>query len=149
MWESGFFYAREGPVIHYPPYGSPSTYWSVMSKRILIVEDNDVERAGLTALLQSEGYVVDAAADGRQAFCYLQHTRPNLILLDMLMPRNDGWYFLENRTRQPEVLSIPVLVVTGLGVASPSWAEEIGADGLVKKPIRIEELLNQVRAYAN
>jgi CheY-like chemotaxis protein len=117
-----------------------------MSKRILIVEDNDVERVGMAALLEGEGFAVDSATDGQQALDYLHHTRPNLILLDMLMPQYDGWHFLSNR--DPGLAAIPVLVVTGLAVASSSWAEEMGATGLVRKPIHTEQFLDQVRQFA-
>jgi CheY-like chemotaxis protein len=67
-----------------------------VGNKLLIVEDNDVTREGLATLLRREGFTVELAAHGRQALDYLNTgARPDVILLDMLLPVLDGWHFLE------------------------------------------------------
>jgi two-component system response regulator MprA len=113
---------------------------------LLLVEDNEVMREGLTVVLRHAGYAVTLAANGQEALSALRGgVRPDLILLDMLVPVVDGWRFLEQRRRQPALLAIPVVILTGLGVASPEWATALGAAGLLRKPVETEELLREVR----
>jgi CheY-like chemotaxis protein len=92
-------------------------------KRLLIVEDNNIAREGLTLLLRREGYEVVQAADGEQALaCLRSGPRPDLILLDMLLPVLDGWHFLQ-QIQAEHVPAIPIIVVTST-VLSRQWAED-------------------------
>jgi two-component system response regulator MprA len=112
---------------------------------LLIVEDNEVVRARLAVVLRRAGYAVALAANGQEALSALRGgLRPDLILLDMLLPVADGWRFLERR-RQPALAAVPVVILTGLGVASPEWATALGAAGLLRKPAETEALLREVR----
>src|SRR5947209_6203489 len=87
------------------------------AKTILVVEDDDVTRAGFGLVLSDHGYTVGLAADGKEALDYVQANGPPvLIILDMLMPRMDGWQFLKRR--DPGWRSVPVVVTTALPVAS-------------------------------
>jgi CheY-like chemotaxis protein len=115
---------------------------------LMIVEDDDIQREGLAAVLRNEGYTVIATSDSVDALqLMLQGKVPGLILLDMMIPApaHDGWYFIETRKRFPPLATIPVIIVTGLDIASPEWAAGLGASGLVKKPIAIETLLAEIR----
>jgi CheY-like chemotaxis protein len=119
-----------------------------MSKLLLIVEDNAVSREGMAVILRKEGYEVVAFPDGQAALNYLTNNpAPDLILLDMIIPPPgcDGWRFLQQRNRLPGLASIPVIVTTGLGIASIEWAASLGAYGLLHKPIEVEPLLAEVR----
>jgi CheY-like chemotaxis protein len=118
----------------------------MMATRILVIEDNEIERIGLATVLGKEGFQVVAVPDGQKALDQL-HTEPaDVILLDMLMPAVDGWHFLELQQADPQLSNIPVVVVTGLAVATDDWAQELGAKGLVKKPIHTEKLVEKLRA---
>jgi CheY-like chemotaxis protein len=118
------------------------------SKTLLVVEDDEIQREGLGIVLRNEGYTVIATGDSVEA---LEHMRkgavPDLILLDMMIPApaHDGWYFIEKRKRIPHLAQIPVVIVTGLDIASDEWAVSLGASGLVKKPIAVDTLLSEIR----
>jgi CheY-like chemotaxis protein len=116
---------------------------------LMIVEDDDTQREGLATLLRNEGYTVIETSDSGDALeQMLQGKVPDLILLDMVIPApaRDGWYFIEKRKRFSDLVAVPLVIVTGLDIASPEWAGSLGASGLVKKPIiAIETLLAEIR----
>jgi CheY-like chemotaxis protein len=119
-------------------------------KTLLIVEDNQIEREGLSALLQQAGYGVISAAEGKQALDRLQgRPAPDAMLLDMMMSGVDGWQILRLLRRSPELKSVPVIVITGLEIASPEWAESLGAVSLFRKPIDVPMLLEEIRQAVN
>jgi CheY-like chemotaxis protein len=111
---------------------------------ILVVEDNAPARESLAAVLLRAGYLVQPAADGRQALHLLATgPRPDLILLDMVMPGLDGWQFLE-RLRRLGSPAVPVLVTSGTTL-SCGWAEAHGCQGFLPKPIEPDALLQEVQ----
>lgn len=115
---------------------------------ILVVEDDEGPRASLGAILTAEGYEVAPAADAREALNLLATgLRPALILLDMIGPNVDGWRFMALRRIDPELDRIPVVVMTGLTVASDEWARSLGA--VLRKPIDSARLLELVRQYCS
>jgi CheY-like chemotaxis protein len=115
------------------------------AKRILVVEDNDVSREGTVVVLRGAGYTVDAASNGREALLRMKAgVLPDLILLDMMMPEQDGWDFLRERRGDPAFAAVPVVITTGLGIAGLDWALALGAAGLIRKPIETDELLKEV-----
>jgi two-component system response regulator MprA len=115
-------------------------------KLILIVDDNEVLREGLAAILGRFGFAVALAADGGEGLALLRGgLRPDLILLDMITPGLDGWSFLVERRGDPALAGIPVVIHTSLGVASPEWAAGLGATGLLRKPVETDQLLGEVR----
>jgi CheY-like chemotaxis protein len=112
------------------------------TKTILVIEDNAVEREGLTTVLRGNGHAVVAVEDAGEAVDRMQEgTEPDLILLDMLLPRRDGWWFLRQRKRNPDLARIPFVITTALAVASEEWAAALGALGLLRKPIDVDSLL--------
>jgi two-component system sensor histidine kinase/response regulator len=119
-----------------------------MAKRVLVVEDREDDRAGMESLFRSHGFDVLTAPDGAKALNLLATNVPDLITLDMLMPESDGWYFLKERMEVPSLLRIPVLLVTGLLIATEAWAADISASGLVKKPVDVDELMRKVEWLA-
>jgi CheY-like chemotaxis protein len=115
---------------------------------LLLVEDHKITGECLAFVLGWAGYHVVGVPDGKVALDYLlNHPPPDLILLDMLMPppRYDGWRFLARRRLVPALAAIPVVITTGLGIASEEWATSLGACGLLKKPFDPETLLAEVR----
>lgn len=115
-------------------------------KTILIVEDDDIARAGLSSVLRAHGYRVFAVSDGREALDRLQESlRPDLILLDMILPRFDGWHFIGQWQKAALFAAAPVIIMTGLGIASTEWALSLGAVDLLRKPIDVELLLQAVQ----
>jgi CheY-like chemotaxis protein len=110
---------------------------------ILIVEDNTIQREGLAMALRQRGFSVLPAADGQEAIDLLERSNPDLVLLDMLIPKDDadGWWFLKQRRKIPRLASIPVLITTAMTVASKEWANSLGAVELVRKPFDPEPLM--------
>ena len=114
-------------------------------KVLLVVEDNDVARQGLVVLLEGEGYRVVTAANGEEALDRLRAgPRPDLILLDMLMPVLDGWAFLGRLRREGPRPPVPVVITTGT-ILTREWAAANGCQGFLRKPIETEPLLREIR----
>jgi twitching motility two-component system response regulator PilH len=116
---------------------------------IMIVEDNAIQREGMAAVLRDEGHTVLTAANGDEGLSWVRcEPSPDLILLDMMIRQgHDGWYFFAKRKQIPSALSIPVVIVTGIGNASNDWATDLGASGLIRKPVETETLLAEVNRW--
>lgn len=117
------------------------------TKTVLICEDNDVERIGLRVVLRRHGFATTEAENAIQGILKVRALRPDVVLLDMLMPDGDGWAFLELIRTTPDLAGTPVLIVTGMEVASPEWAESLGAQGLLRKPVSGDELVAAVDRF--
>jgi len=113
--------------------------------RILIVEDNADLAFGLRAALEFEGYDVDVAEDGPTGLELTRKSRPELVVLDLMLPRMDGYEVLRHLRRGGE--HTPVLVLTARGEEPDVvLAFDCGADDYVTKPFSTAELLARVRA---
>jgi DNA-binding response OmpR family regulator len=113
---------------------------------ILVVDDDEAILDVVADVLRFEGYPVETANDGAAALDLVDRGRPALVLLDMRMPRLDGWGFA--RALRERGIELPILVMTAARDAA-GWAEEIGARGYLAKPFDIGELLDAVRDSAN
>jgi len=108
---------------------------------VLVVEDNSIEREGMAAVLRQEGFDAVLAANGKEALERLQDKpTPDVMLLDMMMSEVDGWQLLKLLRPHPDLMQVPVIIVTGLGIANIEWARSLGAAGLVRKPMDVEHL---------
>jgi len=118
-------------------------------KHILIVEDEEFLIRALKDNLELEGYTVDVAMNGEEAIKQIQKSQPKLILLDILMPKQDGFYVLEQVKKNPQWKLIPIIVLSNLGGDDDiKKALEMGADDyFVKSQHPIEEVLEKVKAY--
>src|SRR5262245_35444412 len=115
------------------------------TKKILIIEDHDFERETFAAILAGAGFRTEQAGDARQAMQSLIAEKPDLILLDMLLPgADDGWSLLNKIRRNPVWRNIPVVIVTGLRFASDEWARSLGAVSVLQEPITPDELLKEI-----
>lgn len=118
-------------------------------KQVLIVEDEEFLVRALKDNLESEGCTVDVAMNGEEAMERIKKQKPNLILLDLLMPKKDGFYVLEEVKKNPEWKLIPIVVLSNLGGdAEIKRALEMGAnDYFVKSQHPIEEVIEKVKEY--
>jgi CheY-like chemotaxis protein len=115
-----------------------------MTGRVLLVEDDDVVRLVTTLLLQGNGYAVRTARDGLEALDLLQDPPlPDLVVLDLWMPRMNGWQFRERLRRDPRLAAIPVLVVSAVA-DNAAQAGSLSAVGFLQKPVPPDELLAAV-----
>src|SRR5260221_11682338 len=112
---------------------------------IMVIDDDAAVRSALTDLLEEEGYRVVAIADGREGLRHLsRQERPQLILLDLMMPAADGWQFRAEQLMNPALASIPVIVVTALPESDVTQA--LGLE-VVGKPFDPPRILSLVRGH--
>lgn len=112
--------------------------------RVLVVDDEPIVREVLTRYLRKGGFAVDAAADGELALAAFAAHEPDLVLLDLMLPRVDGFEVLE---RIRERSSSPVIMITARGAETDRVVGlEIGADDYVSKPFSPAEVVARVRA---
>jgi CheY-like chemotaxis protein len=91
------------------------------NKKVLLIEDDLDTRDGLEQILREDGYEATAVADGQVAWQHLvAGERPDIIVMDMLMPRADGWQLRRLLLSNPELARIPVVVISGLAVVRNS-----------------------------
>ena len=86
-----------------------------MAKKILIVEDDKFLRELIVRKLSNEGYEVIEAVDGEQGIQKIKETKPDLVLLDLILPGIDGFEVLAQKKEDPFVATIPVIVLSNLG----------------------------------
>ena len=116
-----------------------------MSENILIIEDDPSLLMGLTMNLRREGYHVRTASDGHRGLVELERERPDLVVLDLMLPGVDGLEILR-RIREDDV-TLPVVVLTALGSEQDKIKGlDLGANDYVTKPFSIAELQARVRA---
>lgn len=109
-----------------------------------MVEDDTSILDMVLQILQSEGYPVVGAKNGAEGLAECDRRVPSLILLDMRMPRMDGWEFAA--ALRARGIASPVVVMTAAENAK-RWADEVGADGYVVKPFEFLELLASVEKH--
>jgi len=113
-----------------------------MADKILIVDD-DLETLRLVGLmLQRQGYEILAANNGNQALLQARSEKPDLIVLDVMMPEMDGFQFSQQLRKDPDVGNIPILMFTAKGQVDDKVAGyEAGADDYLTKPVHPAELV--------
>ncbi len=119
-----------------------------MSKRILVVEDQEDNRAILRDLLQSVGYELVEAVNGEEALSMAVTHKPDLILMDIQLPVVDGYEATRRIKAEPALRGIPVIAVTSYALSGDEEkAREAGCDDYVTKPFSPRDLLAKVQAY--
>ena len=113
---------------------------------ILIIDDDAAHRLVARRALEQAGFMVEEAKDGEDGFFAVLRTRPDLVLLDVMMPKFDGYEFCAELRRDPEFMNLPVLMVTALDdIESINRAFEAGATNFVTKPVNWTALAFQVK----
>ena len=118
-----------------------------MAKRILVVEDNDLNRRLFCDVLKSQGYVVEPVSDGREALERARQFVPNLVIMDIQLPEISGLDLIEAAKKDPVLRGIPVLAVTAYaGRGDEERIRDAGAEGYLSKPVSIGPFMAAVRA---
>jgi two-component system, cell cycle response regulator DivK len=118
--------------------------------RILIVEDNELNRDMLSRRLQRAGYGVELAIDGKQGLQMAGASFPDLILMDLRLPEMDGWEVLRRLKQDPKMRSIPVLALTAHAlVMDRERALDAGFDDYDIKPVELPRLLKKMETLLN
>ena len=115
--------------------------------KILLVEDNEMNRDMLSRRLERRGYQVIIALDGEQGVSMAQSERPDLILMDMSLPVLNGWEAARQLKGAPETQAIPIIALTAHAmVGDREKAIEAGCDDFDTKPIELPRLLDKIEA---
>lgn len=115
-------------------------------KWILVVDDDATVRSLLIEILEKAGYAAVGAEDGYVAEELIRDLFPDLILLDLKMPRGSGWSLLDNVRERPQWQAIPVIIVSGyLHEGRPLRETGLHIVGRIEKPVQIDHLLETVR----
>jgi twitching motility two-component system response regulator PilH len=113
-----------------------------MSRLVLVVEDDPDQRRLLERLLASGGWRVTTAPDGEAGLAAAAIQRPDVVVLDVMMPRLNGYQTCRRLKADPGTASIPVIICTTKDQpADEFWAAEVGADAYLAKPVDVRELL--------
>lgn len=116
-----------------------------MSERILIVEDEPMLAEAVAYALEQEGFITELAAEGRSALEAFEKQRPDLVILDLMLPNINGWELFKAFRKQRQ--SVPVIMLTARAEEADRVAGlEMGADDYVTKPFSMRELVARVRA---
>ena len=116
------------------------------TKRVLLVEDNRDALSGLYTLLTNAGFGVMMADNGDEALFLIDRgARPDVIVLDLMMPKVSGWEILKHLQGDPELREIPVIVISALDKED---AHVVGADVVMQKPINPTALIAEVQRFA-
>lgn len=122
---------------------------NVEPKHVLIVDDDREIVETLRCTLVAEGFTVSVAIDGNQAVAYAETKNPDLVILDMMMPRRSGFLVLE-RLRQQDDHPVPVIMITGNeGLRHQEYAELLGVSDYIRKPFTMDRLLLSVANLLN
>lgn len=116
-------------------------------KKILFVEDDNILQKAVGEILKKEGFEVISAFDGIGGLELSKREKPDLILLDLILPRLDGFSLLKELREKPETVNIPVLVLTNLeDLESLQRVVELGVkDYLVKSEYSLEEVVKKIK----
>ncbi len=121
------------------------------SKNILLVEDDDFLSSLLKNRLQKEGFEVNIAKDGEQALKALKLKRPNLILLDIILPKKSGFEVMEEMRNDPQIQSNepPIIIISNLGQPEDvARGQELGAiEYFIKAKTSIDDLVQKIREF--
>lgn len=124
---------------------------SKQAKRILVVDDEENARIGLSRLLAKEGFVVDSVANGFEALSYLRQHEVNLIVTDINMPEMNGITFLKELNKSFPQSNVIMITAYG-GVESYIESMNLGAFEYINKPVKVDELksiLNKIFKESN
>ncbi len=114
-------------------------------RKILVVDDNSELLELLRLGLKDAGFIAATATNGLEALNKTRALRPDLVILDLVLPELDGFAVCESLKRDPETSSIPIILITGLSSEFTRYAGlEAGADAYVTKPVTPAELVSKI-----
>lgn len=116
--------------------------------KILLVEDNEMNRDMLSRRLKKKGFEVEIAVDGQEGVDKAKSISPDLILMDLSLPVLDGWGATKAIKANPDTSSIPIIALTAHAMAGDrEKAMEAGADEYDTKPIDLKRLISKINSF--
>jgi len=117
-------------------------------KNILLVDDSKTELHFLSELLEKRGYKIRTAENGEEAMRRLGEETPDLILMDVVMPGQNGFQLTRAITRDPRFVNVPVIMCTSKNQETDKvWGMRQGARDYIVKPVDADELVSKIRAF--
>jgi len=113
-------------------------------KRILLVDDDHEIIESLRMLLEAKGYSIQIARDGNQGLALAERDDPDLMILDMMMPKRSGFLVLEKLRRSRPVPLKIIMITANEGSRHKAYAEMLGVDDYIRKPFAMDRLLESV-----
>lgn len=120
-----------------------------MCESILVVEDNDDLLLLLRMVLESVGYKVETATNGREALARVDSIQPRLILMDIMMPETSGLEISRTIKEKPNHKSLPILLVSAVDRLKDELLDTSKADGIIYKPFDLNDLVSRVVELTN
>lgn len=118
-----------------------------MAKRVLVVEDNELNLKLFCDLLRAHGFDTEPVSDGREAVATARSFAPDLVVMDIQMPHVTGLELIEEMKRDAELRAIPIMAVTAYaGREDEERIRAAGANAYVSKPISLARFMDEVRA---
>src|SRR5688572_5977199 len=114
------------------------------TKRILLVDDDAEIIESLRLALESKGYMVMVARDGNQGLAITEREEPDLVILDMMMPKRSGFLVLEKLRRTRENPPRIIMITANEGSRHKAYAEMLGVDDYIRKPFAMDRLVESV-----
>nr|MDJ0572191.1 response regulator [Pleurocapsa sp. MO_192.B19] len=111
---------------------------------ILVVEDNDDLLLLLRLILESAGYQVETVDNGRDALAHIEQYKPQLILMDIMMPEISGLQVAREIKEQPDYKALPILLVSAVDHLKDEQLFKSKADGIIYKPFDLDDLVSRV-----
>jgi len=110
---------------------------------VMVVEDDDTIREVVADVLDDRGFRTLAASNGQEALAHLDKVRPDVLVLDLLMPVMHGWAFMENYARKTNGAQIPIVVLS-VNPVLPRSFDQFGVRHCLGKPFQVDELIEAV-----
>src|SRR5688572_25049917 len=115
------------------------------SKRVLLVDDDAEIIESLRLALESNGFQVLVARDGNQGLALTEREDPDLVILDMMMPKRSGFLVLEKLRRTRETSPRVIMITANEGSRHKAYAEMLGVDDYIRKPFPMDRLIDSVQ----
>jgi DNA-binding response OmpR family regulator len=127
-----------------PRGGIAAASRNAAGKRVLLVDDDTEIVDSMRTVLESRGYDVIVARDGNQGLVMAEQENPDLVVLDMMMPKRSGFLVLEKLRRSRPVPMRVIMITANEGSRHKAYAEMLGVDDYIRKPFAMDRLLESV-----
>ena len=118
-------------------------------QKILIVDDSETMTLFLSEVLEENGFNTSSAGNATEAWTKMQTERPDLVLLDVVMPGVNGFEFTRHLRRTPGFADLPIILCSSKSMGSDqAWGLRQGATGYITKPVETQQLLSKIQALA-
>jgi DNA-binding response OmpR family regulator len=137
----------DAPVESGPEASSqPATAMAALvARRVLLVDDDAEIVESMRTVLESKGYEILVARDGNQGLLLAEREKPDLVVLDMMMPKRSGFLVLEKLRRSHAVPVRVIMITANEGSRHKAYAEMLGVDDYIRKPFAMDRLLESVK----